>query len=111
MRYVSLHEVPEEGVSHDPDIRKQVWIRNGEVPHLTNVSQSRFEPGQRCETHVHADMVEVFLVQAGRGTIVVDGQPHVLAPGVCVVVEPGEAHALANDGAEPLVLTYFGLVV
>jgi quercetin dioxygenase-like cupin family protein len=41
----------------------------------------------------------------------INGQPYVLEIGTCVAVEAGEVHEVMNDGAEDLVLTYFGLKV
>lgn len=109
MRLVSLADLPEEGVSHDPEIRKQVLLRGGDVPHLTALSRARFGPGQATTRHAHADMHEVFFVQEGTGAIRVEGAEHPLSPGVCVVVEPGEAHEVACTGPEELVLLYFGI--
>lgn len=111
MKRVSLHSLPEETVSHNPAIKKKVMLRLGELPHLTNFSQARFAPGQIASAHAHVDMCEVFFVEAGLGTISIDGQDHVLSPGVCVAVEPGETHEVCNTGSEELVLTYFGLRV
>jgi quercetin dioxygenase-like cupin family protein len=109
MKSVQLSEIQAEGVSHNPEITKRVMLRNGDVPRLTNFSQSRFAPGQSAVAHSHADMYEVFFVEAGRGVISVDGAEHALEPGRCVMVEPGEVHELRNDGADELVLTYFGI--
>jgi quercetin dioxygenase-like cupin family protein len=109
VRHVHLHSLPVEGVSHNPEIRKRVMLRSGAVPHLTNFSQSRFGPGQRAVAHAHADMFEVFFVEDGEGTILIDGAEHPLVPGVCAVVEPGEVHELRNHGPGELVLTYFGI--
>ena len=84
-------------------------LRAGDLPQLTNFSQARFQPGQVAAAHAHADMHEVFFVEAGRGTIEIDGEPHALTPGVCVAVAPNESHEVTNTGTETLVLTYFGL--
>ena len=111
MKRRSLQELPQEPVSHNPDIRKQVMLRWGELPHLTNFSQARFAPGQVAPGHAHQDMCEVFFVEAGQGNICIDGTNYALTPGVCVAVEPGEVHEVSNPGQEELVLTYFGLRV
>lgn len=109
MKVTSLHAVPEEPVSHNPEIKKRVMLQRGDLPPLTNFSQARFAAGQVASGHAHTDMAEVFFVELGQGQIMIDGQAHPLKPGVCVLVEPGEHHEVVNTGAEELVLTYFGV--
>jgi quercetin dioxygenase-like cupin family protein len=109
VKQTALSQIPEECVSHNPAIKKKVMLRLGDLPHLTNFSQARFAPGQVASAHAHQDMCEVFFVEAGTGVIQIDGQDHVLEPGVCIAVEPGEVHEVKNNGVEELVLTYFGL--
>jgi quercetin dioxygenase-like cupin family protein len=111
MKHSSLNQVLEEAVSHNPDIKKKVMLRLGDLPHLTNFSQARFAPGQVASAHAHADMCEVFFVEAGTGVIRVNQQDYDLVAGVCIAVEPGEVHEVVNTGDEELVLTYFGLRV
>lgn len=109
MKKVSLAELPEEGVSHNPEIKKRVLLRRGDVPHLTNFSRSRLAPGQTARAHAHADMHEVFYVESGAGVMKVDGEELRLEAGVCVAVSPGERHEIANTGGGDLVLCYFGV--
>ena len=109
MKIVSLAELPEEGVSHNPEIRKQVVLRRGDVPHVNAFARARLTPGQAVRAHAHADMHEVFFVLAGAGRIEVDGRTRALAPGTCVAVAPGESHRITNTGADELVLLYFGV--
>lgn len=111
MKRVSLSDLPEESVSHNPAIAKQVMLRAEDLPPLTNFARARFAPGQVAPGHAHADMAEVFWVESGRGEIAIDGRPHVLAPGTCVAVSPGERHEIANTGREDLVLLYFGVKI
>lgn len=111
MKRVALDELAIEPVSHNPAIQKKVMLRFGELPHLTNFAQARFAPGQIAPAHAHADMCEVFFVEAGSGSICIDGQNYVLRAGVCIAVEVGETHEVSNTGTEELVLTYFGLRV
>lgn len=109
MKRILLSEVPIDRVSHNPEIQKQVLLRLGDLPHLTNFSQARFGPGQVSPGHAHRDMHEVFFVEAGEGEMTVDGTVYGLAPGVCIAVSPHEVHEIANTGAAELVITYFGL--
>ncbi len=110
MKWVSLADLPTDGVSHNPAIQKKVMLRAGDVPHLTGFSQARLAPGQVAKAHAHADMVEVFFVESGHGAIAIDGAKYTLTPGVCVAVEPGETHEVSNTGLDELVLTYFGII-
>lgn len=109
MKIISLSNLPEEQVSHNPEIKKKVMLRHGDLPHLTNFSQSYFAPGQQAKAHAHSDMHEVFFVEAGSGVIRIDGNEYLLQPGSCIAVEPGEVHEIFNNGLTDLILTYFGL--
>ncbi|MGD1906097.1 MAG: cupin domain-containing protein [Leptolyngbyaceae cyanobacterium] len=110
MKYISLETIPDQGVSHNGAIRKQVMLQSGDLPHLTQFAQVRFESGQVAAAHHHTDMHEVFFVESGQGTITIDGEAHALNPGVCIAVAPGETHEVGNTGSTPLVLAYFGLL-
>jgi quercetin dioxygenase-like cupin family protein len=109
MKRVALHEIREEGVSHDPEIKKQVLLRKGDLPHLTNFARSRLSPGQVSSAHYHADMYEVFFVESGSGLMRIDGHTEHLEPGICIAVGPREEHEITNTGACDLVLLYFGI--
>ena len=54
-------------------------------------------PGNR---HRGAD--QWLYVAAGEGAAVVEGETHVLRPGVILLIERGEAHEIRNTGPEPL---------
>ena len=109
MKKVSLEELPREGVSHDPQILKQVMLRRGDAPHLTAFSRATLQPGQTAHAHQHQDMFEVFFVESGAGSITISGGEHQLTRGVCLMVEPGELHEITNNGTAELVLIYFGI--
>jgi len=111
MKQIMLQRLPEQGVSHNLEIKKRVMLHKGDVPHLTTFAQATFAPGQITTLHSHADMSEIFFVESGSGKIIVDGTELDLTPGTCIVAEPGEQHQLINDGNMPLVLTYFGIKV
>ncbi|MGL5082985.1 MAG: cupin domain-containing protein [Microcoleaceae cyanobacterium] len=111
MKITNLNNLPEQAVSHNPEIKKKVMLCLGDLPHLTNFSQARFAPGQTASAHAHLDMCEVFFVEAGSGVMRISGTEYRLAPGVCIAVEPGEVHEVINHHSGELVLTYFGLRV
>ena len=109
MKKISISQLPREGVSHDPQITKQVMLRRGDLPHVTAFSRSTLLPGQTAHEHQHRDMFEVFFVESGAGTMKIAGTEHQLERGVCILVEPGELHEISNTGSAELVLNYFGV--
>ena len=109
MKIVSLKNIKTEGVSHDPRIRKQVMIRNGNVPHLTSFSRAVFKPKQKITKHRHADMHEIFLIESGNGVIKINGKNRKISKETCITVEPGEEHEIRNTGSRNLVIIYFGI--
>ena len=111
MKTISMNDIPEEGVSHDPQLRKKVIIRDGELPHLNKFAQARFAPGQVAHAHSHEDFYEIFLIESGEGIIKVNGSAHPISEGMCVIFEPEEVHEVINTGSSELVITYFGLKV
>jgi mannose-6-phosphate isomerase-like protein (cupin superfamily) len=104
----TLGAIPAEGLSHDPLVRKKVLLRNGEVPQLTNFSQAYFAPGQKTTAHVHKDMWEVYLLEEGEGSIIVNGKSHLLTTGSCIVIAPGELHEFSTK--KGMRITYFGIL-
>lgn len=111
MKIVSLQHLAEEAVSHNPQIRKKVFLRKRELPHLTGFSRAVFPPGAVAGAHSHPDMCEVFLIESGVGRLTGKDGDVPLAAGDCIAVSPGEEHELGNTGDEDLVLVYFGIEV
>jgi quercetin dioxygenase-like cupin family protein len=107
---ISAADSPWTEVSHNPAIRKQVFVAHGEVPHVTQFARSIFQPGEVAPAHSHPDMWEVFLVTSGILTIEVDGVAHELKAGASITLAPHEEHELRNAHSEDLHLTYFGIV-
>ena len=109
MKITDTNNLPQQAVSHNPEITKKVMLSDKDLPHLTNFSQATFAPGQVAIAHSHEDMYEVFFVSAGMGIIRIDETEYSLTPGVCVAVELGETHEIINTGSKNLILTYFGI--
>ena len=100
-----------EPVLHNDQIPKRVLLKRGQCANIMQLARSVFPPGETVEAHAHEDMVEVFMIREGAGQIVVNDECNSLGKDSCVVVEPGEVHALINTGQENLVIDYFGLHV
>ncbi len=109
MKRINIHELPEQGVSHNAKIRKRVILANGEVGSVVNYARASFPPGEKAGAHRHDDMVEVFTVESGCGEIRIDDVAYVFSGGTTFVVEAGEVHEIANTGNSELVVTYLGV--
>ncbi|CAM9446362.1 unnamed protein product [Choristocarpus tenellus] len=87
----------------------KVMVINGQVPHLTGFSRSVFKPGQSVLEHTHEKMDEVFYVQEGQGTFVVDNVMVQATGGTCVHVPAGQPHQITNNGKEDMIVLYLGI--
>lgn len=110
MKKISIKDLVEEGVSHNPEIRKKVIIKKGEVPHLTNYSQSCLKPGQITTNHVHENMFEIFHVVSGQCEIKIGEEVEILQKDECAIIYPDEWHIVKNVGEDDLILRYFGIL-
>jgi mannose-6-phosphate isomerase-like protein (cupin superfamily) len=111
MKLIRINELPDQGVSHNPRIRKRQILANGELGPITNYARAVFPPGEMAGSHLHNDMAEVFIVESGRGEIRVNDVAYVFSAGMAVVIEPGDVHEIVNSGSTDLVVTYFGVLV
>lgn len=109
MKYLRASEIPEEGVSHNPEIMKRVFLRNGDIPSVTTFGQAILQPGQAVAAHHHETMYEVYYVLEGVARFVINGNAIEARPGDCVVVEPNEEHAQSNPFEVPVQWVYFGI--
>jgi quercetin dioxygenase-like cupin family protein len=109
MKLVHLDELPEVGVSHNPEIKKRVILDKGFIPQLMNFGEATFRPGQAVETHKHDTMYEVFFIQSGKVVFVVNDKKFELKPNDCFTIEPGELHSQKNPFSEPVTWLYFGI--
>ena len=111
MQLLKTNEFPEMGVSHNPEIKKRVFIGNGRIPHLTNFSTATFKPGQSVEFHAHETMTEVFYVTNGDAIFLFKDKELPVTVGDCIIVDPGEMHAMRNAGLADVSWFYFGIAI
>lgn len=68
----------------------------------------RVRPGRCSEPEQH-DEVETIVTVRGSGTVLVDGESYLAAPGSVVTFEPFETHQIMNTGEQDLVFaTFYG---
>ncbi|WP_201314398.1 cupin domain-containing protein [Dyella sp. EPa41] len=101
---LSIHPLNPNGVRH----RKSL----GDATGLTRIGVHRIElqPGHdSSEYHRHLYEEECVYVLSGRGTALIDDQPHAVGAGDFLgFAGNGPAHVLTNSGDEPLVLLVMG---
>lgn len=110
MNIIHTTTLPEQGVSHNPDIKKKVFLEKGQVPFLTNFSSAVFLPGQEVDFHVHETMTEVFYITKGKALFSTPQEDREVTAGDVVTIPAGETHKQSNPFDEDVAWIYFGVV-
>jgi len=69
-----------------------------------SLAEATVEPGAATAEHYHPRSEELYYFVAGEGRMRLGEHESAVVVGDCVVIPPGTAHKLFNDGSEPLVL-------
>jgi mannose-6-phosphate isomerase-like protein (cupin superfamily) len=64
---------------------------------------TRYDPG-RSRPRSLDGVQEIMYAAAGRGTVVVDGEPHEVEPGTAVYLTTGETYEVENPGPDELLI-------
>lgn len=110
MKRIKIHDLPEQGVSHNTRIRKREILKSGEIGPITHYARAVFPSGEKADAHSHDDMAEIFTVESGCGEIRINDETYVFSTGLTVVVEPGEVHEIINTSSAELIVSYFGVI-
>lgn len=109
MEIVHTPLLPTVGVSHNPEIKKKVFITPNAVPHIMTFGEATFKPGQSVGEHSHETMTEVFYIQSGRALFSIEGEDFEVQTGDCITIHAKERHAQSNPFDEDVVWLYFGV--
>jgi len=71
---------------------KQVFLRNGVLPAVTQVAVGTMEEDFEAELHSHPTMYENYYVLEGRAVYRVGDEEFEVEPGDMIVVPPGVIH-------------------
>ena len=104
-----LEDAEEKSVSHNPSIKKRTIINNRIVPHLVFMNRAVFKPGDSAPAHNHEDMDEIFYVESGVGSFIINGKNNTVSKGGVVYVTTSDVHEVTNNGDVDLVLVYYGI--
>ena len=69
-----------------------------------SLAEATVEPGAATAEHYHPRSEELYYFIAGEGRMRLGQAESAVVAGDCVVIPPGTAHKLFNQGSEPLVL-------
>jgi mannose-6-phosphate isomerase-like protein (cupin superfamily) len=67
-----------------------------------SLAEATVPVGGATTEHYHRASEELYLVLAGRGRLLVDGEERVIVAGDCALIAPGARHKVFNAGQEPL---------
>lgn len=69
-----------------------------------SLAEATIPVGGATTEHLHRKTEELYLVSAGRGRLVIDGEERMIEEGDCALIPPGARHKVFNVGATPLKL-------
>jgi mannose-6-phosphate isomerase-like protein (cupin superfamily) len=67
-----------------------------------SLAEATIPPGGATTEHYHRASEELYLVSAGRGRLLMDGEERLISEGDCALIPPGTRHKVVNIGAGPL---------
>jgi mannose-6-phosphate isomerase-like protein (cupin superfamily) len=67
-----------------------------------SLAEATIPVGGATTEHYHRVTEELYLVSAGRGRLVIDGEERLIGEGDCALIAPGARHKLFNVGEQPL---------
>ncbi|MDX1413947.1 MAG: cupin domain-containing protein [Candidatus Promineifilaceae bacterium] len=84
---------------HEPGYRRNILLTGADL----NSSGARVQivaitPGETVASHYHEETYEVYYVLSGQCRLTVNEETLDLLPGMLLLMEPGDAHTLTNNG-------------
>ena len=100
--HVTSHSEIEPFVTLDgSEIRE--WAGRVSLPAQNqSLAEATIPAGGATTEHYHRTSEELYLVTAGRGRLLIDGEERIIGEGDCALIPPGKRHKVFNIGAGPL---------
>lgn len=67
-----------------------------------SLAEATIPVGGATTEHYHRTSEELYLVSAGQGRLILDGEERLIGEGDCALIPPGARHKVFNVGTEPL---------
>lgn len=103
------HAIPQIPVNHTGTaIKKQVYITDGSIPHITQAATATIKPHDRIPSHIHETMYECYIITSGSLDITINDEMIHLDQGDFFCIEPHERHEIINTTEENAIIFYWG---
>jgi gentisate 1,2-dioxygenase len=96
-----IHPTPAPVDTPIPGVAHATWAGQDQGLSQLSLWRQRLAPGSATPPHRH-DCDELVLCQAGRGTLLIDGERLAFQAGQVLTLPGGGLHQIVNEGAEPL---------
>ncbi len=67
-----------------------------------SLAEATIPVGGATAEHYHGVSEELYLVSAGHGRLIIDGEERIIGEGDCALIPPGARHKVLNVGDGPL---------
>ena len=67
-----------------------------------SLAEATIPVGGATTEHYHRQTEELYLVSAGEGRLIIDGEERIVREGDCALIPPGAVHKIHNSGPVPL---------
>jgi mannose-6-phosphate isomerase-like protein (cupin superfamily) len=67
-----------------------------------SLAEATIPVGGATTEHYHRLSEELYLVSAGQGRLIIDGEERIISKGDCALIPPGARHKVFSVGVEPL---------
>ena len=101
MEVRSYEELPPFTTLDGSEIRE--WAGKLAMPACNqSLAEATIPVGGATTEHYHRETEELYLLSAGRGRLVIEGEERLVGEGDCALIPPGARHKLFNVGEQPL---------
>lgn len=108
--HVKRASLVSEPTRHGAEVTKEVLLRGGVLPDVTQVATATIPPHHENEFHEHPTMFEIYYVLSGEADYDIDGTTYAVGPGDFLVIPPGARHR-QRSRSTPHRIFYWGIAV
>ena len=102
--------VSPEPTRHGDAVLKEVLLRGGVLPQVTQVAVATIPPHHENEFHEHPTMFEIYYVLSGEAEYDIAEKTYSVGPGDLLIVPPRTPHRQRSK-ADPHRIFYWGIAV